>query len=82
MKAILEFDLDNRDDRMAHLRCVKSEDMAWVLFEIMSNLRKKVEFEVESFEADSTPSDGVYAAFRRIHELCDSKGIVIDDLID
>jgi hypothetical protein len=82
MKAILEFDLDNRDDRMAHLRCVKSEDMAWVLFEIMSNLRKKVEFEVESFEADSTPSDGVYAAFRRIGELCDSKGIVIDDLID
>jgi hypothetical protein len=82
MKAILEFDLDNRDDRMAHLRCVKSEDMAWVLFEIMSNLRKKVEFEVESFEADSTPSDGVYAAFRRIHELCDSKGIIIDDLID
>ena len=82
MKAILEFDLNDRDDRMAHLRCVKSEDLAWVLFEILSNLRKKVEFEVESFEADSTPSDGVYAAFRRIHELCDSKGIVIDDLID
>jgi hypothetical protein len=82
MKAILEFDLNDHDDRMAHLRCVKSEDLAWVLFEILSNLRKKVEFEVESFEADSTPSDGVYAAFRRIHELCDSKGIVIDDLID
>ena len=82
MKAILEFDLNDHDDRMAHLRCVKSEDLAWVLFEILSNLKKKVEFEVGSFEADSTPSDGVYAAFRRIHELCDSKGIVIDDLID
>lgn len=82
MKAILEFDLNDHDDRMAHLRCVKSEDLAWVLFEILSNLRKKVEFEVESFEADSTPSDGVYAAFRRIQELCDSKGIVIDDIID
>jgi hypothetical protein len=82
MKAILEFDLNDHDDRMSHLRCVKSTDMAIVLFEILTNLRKKVEYEVESFESDSTPSDGVYAAFRRIHELCNERGIVIDDLID
>lgn len=82
MKAILEFDLNDHDDRRAHLRCVKSTDMAIVLFEILNNLRKKVEFEVENFEADSTPSDGVYATFRRIHELCEENGIIIDDLID
>ena len=81
-KATLEFDLDNREDIKAHLRCVKSTDMAIVLFEILNNLRKKVEFEVEYFEADSTPSDGVYAAFRRIRELCEENGIVIDDLIE
>lgn len=82
MKAILEFDLNDRDDKMAHLRCVKSTDMAIILFEILCNLENKVEFEVENFEADSTPSDGVYAAFRRIRELCEDRGIVIDDLID
>lgn len=82
MKAILEFDLNDRDDQMAHLRCVKSTDMAIILFEILCNLENKVEFEVENFEADSTPSDGVYAAFRRIHELCEDRGIVINDLID
>jgi len=28
MKATLEFDLNDPDDRMAHFRCVKSLDMA------------------------------------------------------
>ena len=81
MKATLEFDLDDLDDKMAHLRCVKSLDMAIVLWEIVTNLEKKVQYEVESFEADSDPSDGVYAAFRRIRELMNDRGIDVDDLI-
>jgi hypothetical protein len=81
MKATLEFDLDDLDDRMAHLRCVKSTDMAIVLWQIVTNLEKSVQYEVEGFEADSDPSDGVYAAFRRIRELMDEKGINVDDLI-
>jgi hypothetical protein len=81
MKAILEFNLDEPEDRMAHLRCIKSEDMASVLFEILTNLEKKVRFELESFEADSDQFDGAYAAFRSIHELCNRRGIDIDELI-
>jgi len=81
MKATLEFNLDELDDRMAHLRCVKSTDMAIVLWQIVTNLEKKVQHEVESFEADSDPSDGVYAAFRNIRELLDEHGINVDDLI-
>lgn len=81
MKAILEFDLNDPDDRQSHLRCVKSTDMAIVLFDILYNLEKKVQNEVESFEADSDPSDGVYAAFRRIRELIYEQGINMDDLI-
>lgn len=34
MKAKLEFDLDDQDDRMAHLRCVKALDMSLALFKI------------------------------------------------
>jgi hypothetical protein len=81
MKAILEFDLDDADDRMAHLRCVKSTDVTYVLWAILTNMEKSVLQEAENFEADSDPSDGVYAAFRRIRELCHDKGIIIDDLI-
>lgn len=39
MKAVLEFDLDNPDDAMAHMRCVKAKDMALMLFEFDQHLR-------------------------------------------
>jgi hypothetical protein len=81
MKAILEFNLDEPEDRMAHLRCIKSEDMASVLFQILSNLEQKVKFELESLEADSDQFDGAYVVFRNIHELCNRRGIDIDELI-
>jgi len=42
MKATLEFDLDNPEDRMAHLRCVKSLEMACALFEIVNNSHRYV----------------------------------------
>ena len=81
MKAILEFNLDDADDRIAHLRCVKSTDMAIVLWEILTNMEKSVIHEVENFEAISSPSDGVYAAFNKMREACYDRGIIIDDLI-
>ena len=81
MKATLEFDLNDADDRIAHLRCVKSDDLAYVLWSILTNMESSVVSEVNNFEADSDPSDGVYAAFRNIRELCHDKGINIDDLI-
>jgi len=38
MKAILTFNLENRDERMEHLRCIKSLDMAIALFDIRNEL--------------------------------------------
>ena len=48
-KAQLKFDLENLEDRRAHLRCVKSTDMAIVLFHLTHNLKKECEFEIETF---------------------------------
>jgi len=42
MKATLEFDLNDADDKMAHIRCVKATDMALVLWEIQMNLNKNM----------------------------------------
>ena len=42
MKAKLEFDLDNPEEKKEHFRCIKSLDMACALFEIANNLRKKM----------------------------------------
>jgi hypothetical protein len=40
MKGILEFDLNDKDDIEAHLRCVKSLDMALALDDIWSYIGK------------------------------------------
>lgn len=42
MTATLTFNLDDPDDRKAHLRCVKSTDMAIALFDIMNNSDRNV----------------------------------------
>ncbi len=81
-KAILEFDLNDNEDRMAHMRCVKSMDMACVIFEIARNLEKKCERICESMEADSDQFDGVYTTFQQIKELFDEHGINVEELIE
>jgi len=49
MIAVLEFDLDNHEDRMAHLRCIKSLEMAIALFEIKHNSHRHVD-SVEKYQ--------------------------------
>ena len=40
MKAILEFDLDDGSDKMAHTRCLKATDAYLVLWNFSEFLRK------------------------------------------
>ena len=51
MKAILEFDLDDKEDRMAHLRCIKSLDMALLIFHFQYNNRNFEEL-LEEYNID------------------------------
>ena len=77
MKARLKFDLDDKYDRMAHLRCVKSSDMANVLFEVTHNLKKQLED-----DGETGYNAGIEDTINRIIELMDGSGIIIDDLIE
>jgi len=43
MKAILEFDLDDQDDKIKHLRAVRSDDAFLCLFDIQTKLKKEIE---------------------------------------
>jgi hypothetical protein len=81
MKAILEYDLNDIDDTMSHLRAVKSLDMTLVIFEIVHNLRKKCESICEGLEADSDKYDGVYVVFEEISKLLNEYNINTDELI-
>jgi len=80
--ATITFDLDNPEDRMAHMRCVKSTDMAIVLFEISYNLKKKCERICDSMEVDGNQPDGVHTTFQEISELLYDRGINLDELIE
>jgi hypothetical protein len=82
MKATLSYNLNDPDDRMAHMRAVKSLDMASALFEITQNLRKKV---IRRFEDDTTEYDSfdvIQEVFDRIYEVLTDHSIDVDELIN
>ena len=84
-KATLEFDLNDPDDKMAHLRCVKSTDMAIALFEIEMNLKKKMERELEAKEMRGEtvdPYDSIQMIMDYIFETIHENGINIEELIN
>jgi len=80
MKAILEFDLDNFDDRHAHLRCVKSLDMAIVLNHIANNLLK--ECRNKEYGETDTYYAGLESVFNEIYDLLEENDININNLIN
>jgi hypothetical protein len=82
MKATLSYNLNDPDDRMAHMRAVKSLDMASALFEITQNLRKKVIRRFEDDDKEYDEFDGIQEVFDRIHEILEDNNIDIDELIN
>ena len=84
--ATLQFDLDNFEDRMAHLRCVKATDMANFLSSFY-NIRKGLENDLESEEDNLvgrpyTSYEVLDLVFRRLHTEMEEKGINIEELIN
>ena len=66
MKARLTFDLDDHDDARAHKRCIHSEGMALVLWDLVYNSRD---------------CNTVEEMQDMITQRCERYGIIIDDLI-
>ena len=79
MKAILEFDLDNPDDRREHFRCVKSMDMACALFDITRNLKGVLQ---QRFENNPQNRNELDEVFKEIQSYMDEYTINVEELID
>lgn len=79
-EAILKFDLNDPDDRMSHLRAVKSLDMAMALWDIVHNTKKGLEWSMEGKEIDKY--DALELVYEKIHEILNEHNIITDDLID
>jgi len=81
-KAILKFDLNDFDDRMAHLRVVKSLDLSMAIWDILQ-LRKTMERRFENTDnTNNDVFDGIDAMSVGISEILDEYGIKIDELVN
>ena len=83
MKAILEFNLDEAEDQMSHLRATKSTDLALVIWEIQNNMKYVIE---SSLDDDGGSVDKQYELLDKVQEFINTTleehGIIIDDLIN
>jgi hypothetical protein len=78
MKAKLEFDLDDMDDKMAHERCVKATDMALVLWEITTNSHRGL---TNGYGEEDAYYKGVDAVYEKLRELLEEHDINPHNLI-
>lgn len=77
MKAILKYDLTNPDDKMAHLRAIKSTDMAIILFQMTANAYRKLED-----VGESGYNQGIIETLGHLRDLMEEHGVNLDELID
>lgn len=74
MKATLSFNLDDQDDKIAHMRAVKSLDMALVLWELLHNFSRK-------YENKDDGACNIQDVMDDIQDLMNAHGVYPDDLI-
>lgn len=79
MKAILEFNLDEGDDKAAHLRAIKALDMAIALWDMEEYLRRQTKY-----ASDLMPIE-VYKNLEEVRdkfrEIMSERSLDIDELL-
>jgi hypothetical protein len=78
-EAILKYDLNDTDDAMAHMRAIKSLDMALALWELLNNSKRTLERAMHEKEMDKY--EALDMVYERIYELMNEHNIKLDDLI-
>lgn len=79
MKATLTFNLDDGDDALAHLRCVKATDMAMLLWELQTNSYRT--FTKYNTNQNSDYQKGIEEVFEHIRNLFEEHDINTHKLI-
>lgn len=78
-KATLEYNLEEQDERMAHMRAVKSLDLILAIWDIEQYLRSNTKYAPDSMNSE------VYEAFQKVRDnfyrILDEHNISIDELL-
>jgi hypothetical protein len=77
-KAVLTWNLSDRDESQDFKRIIKSSDMAMALFEISTNMIRKCRQQIDSDHAD----DVYNLVSEHIESILQDYHIDIDDLVD
>lgn len=77
MKGVLEFNLDDGEDRIAHLRAVKSTDLALTIHEMDEYLRGRL----KHGDLSDLQHDEVFGIREKLNELLLNYNICLDELL-
>ena len=80
MKATLEFDLEDGQDRMAHLRCIKAVKMAITLWDIDQYLRSHIKYAPDT--ADEKTVEVLQEVRDELRKIMSDNSIDLDELIN
>ena len=84
-KGILEFDLNEPDDRMAFKRANKATDMAIALHEIQFNLKKRIGHQLEGADIKGEKISNyevLEMVFDKIHNTINELNIDIEEILE
>lgn len=81
-KAVITFNLKDRDEEMDFKRYIKSKDMAFVIWDIL-NVRKDLEIRFESESIINVDAfDAIDDFAKEISKILDTHNVDIEDLLD
>lgn len=80
MKAIIEYNLDDPDDRHSYDIHNRSKDLAFLIWQLMTNKKKEIEYKLE-VNKNYTRYDALDLVFEEIGTMLEEEGINIDKLV-
>jgi hypothetical protein len=80
MIAKLKFNLDDPDDKMSHLRCIKATEMMVTLYEMDQHLRSITKYASDSMSQETY--DELIKVREKLHEIMGENGISFEGLIE
>lgn len=78
MEGILKFNLDEPEDYLRFKRVMKADDMSNMLFELLRNSKKQLEWSLESKDLDKYNT--LELVYEKIFDLVNQHNIDIDDI--
>ena len=79
-KAILEFDLNDPDDRINHKQCIEAGNMASVIWDFVHNSKKTMEWTLDE-KVDLDRYEVLDMVYDRFYLLLEENNVNIDELV-